>query len=549
MMIYSKEEKKTDWLITANQSLLDRLSVFSKEEITKIIGIINNVDIIIYIIDNLIIKNDTEWNENLFSYLQSISDNEIKNQLFFIYFRKYIWIKNNYVKKYDFYYLYLKFLGTAKISNVYINDTKIFTKINTILKRFIKTEQEQKKYNELLTNFLNWNINQKVLDTWDDNNTSILVQENTAIIPEWVMFDKSLPKVATSMTYSQLDFFINKIERNRWLLNNVEVNQVLSVFEWWIKDKSRNKSLYEKNINHIFNKYLNEKEIYDFMKKTWYGVNTSHWITLTLILNNPDLFWEFRYNWWKEDKRNNFKLEKWYINWRVKKWASEEEVKQLINNYLDNIEYDSRVWSLISDFPEIFLKEDLDKLLTMVEFSGKKSIRQYLSKNNKNIFQLWEELKTKYFDLIKNKISNTKYNKFNDLHRWVFFDKKTALFILEKLFNQSDEEYLVKSGFFEFIHLFFEYNFINNPDEDLNKLLDIMSDKIFNYFKEWNKDFSSYLAKYNQIKSYLKWREIWLLQKLQELTIKSFYETDKWKILLSFWIDNKNTIKFLWLDV
>lgn len=549
MMIYSKEEKKTDSLITANQSLLDRLSVFSKEELTKIIGIINNVDIVIYIIDNLIIKNDTEWNENLFSYLNSISETEIKNQLFFVYFRRYVWIKNNYVKKYDFYYLYLKFLETAKVSNIYISDTKIFTKINTILKRFIKTEQEQKKYNEILTNFLNWKINQKLLDIWEENNTSIVVQKNTAIIPEWVMFDKSLPKVATSMTYSQLDFFISKIERDRWLLNDIEINQVLSVFEWWIKDKSRNKSLYESNINHIFNKYLNEKEIYDFMKKTWYGVNTSSWITLTLILNNPDLFWEFRYHWWDWDKRNNFKLERWYINWRFSRWASGEEIEKLINDYVNNIEYDSQVWSFISGFPKIFLKEDFDKLLTTVDFSGKTSIRQYLSKNNKNIFQLWDELKTKYFDLIKEKISTTKYDKFNNLHRWVFFDKKTALFILEKLFNQSNEEYLIKSGFFEFIYLFFEYNFVNNPDENLNKLLDIMSDKIYDYFQKWNKDFSSYLAKYNQIKSSLKWRERWLLEKLQELTIKSFYETDKWKILLSFGINKENTAKFLWLDI
>lgn len=503
------------------------LTIFSDEELYKLIFTTWDTKFAIYVIDNRF--SNIEWFQ-LFNFindkLSKLWESNI-NEIFIHYFQKYI-IKTSALElKHKWFIILLKkFLNSSKIvGNV---NPEIFKNINIVLKYHLKYDSEIESYNKLLESFLT--NNQK------NSNTSLEKVSNTWIIND-IDFKKHKQKISLTSSIKSIREYINDSddipdEILVTIYNNIRTK---------LDNSNISKQLFQKFFNIDNNKVISMMKIWfyfdNFFKEAIKEMKSLSELTEELILLLKNKIW-------------NFEEDEWFVYSRIKLWV---EVEKYTKKYLDI------KWDTLSIDDEILWEDWFKYSRYYYPIKADESSLNYMNKH----------FKMQFFDIVYkiindediiDKILNKLYNndhyfdinpsmlKFEDNYRYfiedihkIYFFKEILIKLLDRIVSDNYIDNIIKN------FLVFETILtISHLDKDIDKDINILYEKMFlRVLDIINKDVNPY----DKIKTIYQFFKKSLdynfgLNRVNKL-ITLYKTTEKWKTLVKLWLDDKWLYNFI----
>lgn len=520
-MLIKEKENKSLTLFDINTETLNDLSIFTKEELFRLIWTTWNVLFIIYVIDNFFSKAD--WFQ-LFNFINDKLSNlpqSIINKIFIHYFQIYISKPSSPELKHKwFIILFKKFLSSEKV--IWDVKPEIFKNINSVLKYHLKYDGEIETYNKLLKEFLSLPKN--------NNDTSLVKIDNTSIIND-VSFKKEKIKISLKSSINAIWEFIND--------NDDILDEELTIIYNNVKTKLDNHYITEKLFNKYFN--VNNNKII-FMIKLWFYfnnllINKIKWLE-TLSNLSDEFILLIKSKIW------DFEEEEWFILSRINLGVDiEKYTKKYIEKKWDSLEInDEIVWEKWYAYSNYYYPIKIDENpFTYMDKYLKKEFYEILLKNvikNNPVDKILKDIKEKphYFNISRNlsfiNFNETYRNFINDI-KSIYFFKEIMTTLLEKLTTENMDDFVKNYLVFETIL------YITHLDKDVDKDIDLLYDKMFQkVLNNIQNDNQSY-DKVKEIRDFIKKNlDYWFNSKRSKNLISLYKNTKQWLVLTKLWMDD-----------
>lgn len=520
MLIYPKNMIKNE-LITKNDAIIKKLEIFNYGELIKIIRLVPDIDVVIYIIDNVVSKKED------FSYFDCIEnlylENEERNKLFLHYF--WLFIKRTSDKEFktkSFLRLYKKLLETSRLTNNINKD--IFVNINKILKHHLKYDKDINEYNKLLSIFLTGEENTSI------KNNELIVTSSEKEITEKVLFI-SEKKLYNGMSMKSLEEYINekwKLEKN----DIIEIIQILKNKRWLngFLNSDYDRIVWDLYYSLDYDKKEDIDIILDILNISHYKPNFLKTIIIRWDINKVDI-------------RIKELIEKTYwSNPEEDLWCLTERIKS--NLFLEDSikKYISKTKNL-SIFSFVIFWNGFDiNIWKHTEFNRTSySIKSFLQKEWMNAVDFWKTKINKDLSNIASKyiIENNILDKYinTTLIDPIIFLVEELYISYMKSFNKSELD--ICGRYLKLINLSFEYMFFTYENELFNNTYNEVYTELSKQSNELLEDYIKRIAKSWWSRSPDNRN---LTSKYYNDILDLYFLTNKGQVLKSLWI-GKDQIK------